>query len=487
MITKPSNWDSVIARGDYVYRIRMTVTYGNETHSITLTDEDFMSGLIIDNRGYSDLSVGNVSSTMIEFTLVDIGSKVYMLTAGAIIRLFIYVQSGSYASSRAFLGYFTVDNVVTAGDTVKVTAYDGLNYLNAILSNGSDITISSLQTAIRDYSGSPMVPSSVYNDPRINTLTIPASRLTKDYKVRDVFGTFLAYGAYNAFLHPNTSSTASNVTLYEISNDATVTETPQGEICTVATLKFGETSTFVTGVLLSNGQASYQSSSGWLLNVNVIEAVDVSQSMADTVFEHLSSTIGSLTSTNIEVTGAEISPLIENGDIVSVDNGDGTYTNVKIAGYRKVINGTCWCDLLAPSNGSNVTEIKSANTSSMTQVSYTTFTPTFEYLGNGIVKFGRYVLSGTSPTWIYNSLFASVSFGITYKKADGTQASTSSTACKMLVINRYEPVKYDSTTGKYYVDEVVAHVTGIPSVAVEIVGTTLSLNSSNSNCKLYTQ
>ena len=489
MITKPSNWDSVIARGDYVYRIRMAVQYGNQySHSIAIRDDELMSGLTIDNRGYDDLSVGNVSSTMIEFEVVDIGSKVYMLVEGMLIRLWISVQSGSYTSSEAFFGIFTIDNVVTTGSTVKVTAYDAMNYLNRVITPSfGDITLPSIEYLVTDYNGQRMIPSSVYNDPRMTSLTISGSSRKKDYKLRDVLSAFFAYGAYNVFLHPQSSwQQASLFTLYEISNDVSVTDPPLGEICTAATLKMSESSTFVTGVLLSNGQTSSQSSSGWLLNVDVIDAVDVSQSMANTVFANLSSSIGSLTSTNIEATGAEISPLIENGDIVSVDNGDGTYTNFKIAGYRKVINGSCWCDLLSPSNGSNVTEAKASGTSSMTEVSYTTFTPTFEYLGNNIVKFGRYVLSGAAPTWVYNG-FQYIYFGITYKKADGTQASTSSNACFMLIINKYEPVKYDSATGKYYVDEVIAHVSGIPSTAVEIVGTTLSLSSSNSNCKLYTQ
>lgn len=489
MITKPSNWDSVIARGDYVYRIRMTVKQPFDTaHTITFTDDELMSGLFIDNRGYEDLSVGNISSTMIEFELVDIGSKVYMLTRGKIINLYISVQSGSYESGRAFLGYFTIDNVVVTGNTVKVTAYDGMMFINRIIRAGypSNITLYTLSSWVRDHENRQMIPSSVYNDPRISSLTIPSSNLTKDYKVIDALRTFFAYGAYNVFLHPVSSSTQSRFTLYEISSDLDKTETPLGEICTAATLKNDESSTLVTGVMLSNGQIGYQSSSGWLLNVGVIDAVNVSQSMADTVFANLSSSIGSLTSTNIEVTGAEISPLIENGDVASIDNGDGTYSNFKIAGYRKVINGTCWCDLLAPNNGGNIIDMPASDTSSMTEVGYTTFTPTFEYLGNRIVKFGRYVLSGSTPTWVYNN-FKSISFGITYKKADGTEASTSSTACGMLIINKYEPVKYDSATGKYYVDEVIAHVSGIPSDAVEIVGTTLSLSSSNSNCKLYTQ
>ena len=136
MITKPSNWDSTIARGDYVYKIRLWVSYGNDFHYITLTDNDFMSGLTIDNRGYSDLSVGNISSTMIEFEVVDIGSKVYMLTAGATIRLYMSVKSGSYTSSEAYMGYFIIDNVVSTGNIVKVTAYDSINDANKPLMTG---------------------------------------------------------------------------------------------------------------------------------------------------------------------------------------------------------------------------------------------------------------------------------------------------------------------------------------------------------------
>lgn len=494
MITKPSNWDSTIARGDYVYKIRLWVSYGNDFHYITLTDDDFMSGLTIDNRGYPDLSVGNISSTMIEFEVVDIGSKVYMLTAGATIRLYMSVKSGSYTSSEAYMGYFIIDNVVSTGNIVKVTAYDSINDANKPLITGglpSDVTLYSLRNKMVDGSGRSMIPSSVYNNPRISSFSIPKSNLdAKNYKLRDVLSAFFAYGAYNVFLHPaNSASNVSSFTLYEISNELSTTSQPLGEVCTVETLKVDESSTFITGVLLSNNNASYQSNSGWMLNVDMIDAVNVSQSMADSIFANLSSSIGSLTSTNIEVSGAEVSPLIENGDIVSIDNGDGTYTNFKIAGYRKIINGKCWCDLSTPSTGSNVTENTTSDTSSMTNVSYVTFNPTIEYLGNGMVKFGRYVLnvSGTAPTWVYNRLYASLYFGITYKKADGTQASTSSTACAMLVIHRYQPVKYDSATGKYYVDDVIAHATGIPSAAVEIVSNTLSLSSSNSNCQLLTK
>lgn len=496
MITKPSNWDTTIARGEYVYKVSMSVWKGNSTHSITINDTDFMSGLVIDNRGYSDLSVGNISSTVIEFEVVGIGSKSYMLTAGATIELSVSVKSGTYSSNSAFLGQFFIDNVVQNGDVIRVTAYDDANYLDRVNSSSGltgNVTLSSLRDKIRSLSnGALMLPSSIYNNSRISSFSIPASNLSgKNYGFRNVLSSYFAYGAYNVFVHPSSSSgSAGSYQLYEIANEVSTTDQPLGEVCTAASLKTDNSSTFITGVLLSNGNTSYRVNSGWLMNVDMIDAVDVSQTMANTIFANLSSSIGSLTSDYIEVSGAEVSPLVENGDTVSIDNGDGTYTNFKIAGYRKVINGKCWCDLRTPNNGSNVTpDLSSPSTSSMTAVSYTTFTPSLEYLGNGMVRFGGYVLSvsGAAPRWVYNNLYASVSFGITYKKADGTQASTGSTACKMYVINKYEPVKYDSAAQRYYVDDVIAHITGLTIDTVEIVSTTLSLNSSNNDMKLYTK
>lgn len=493
MLNKPSDWDSVIALGDYSYATRMNVTYGNYQHTITITDAEIMSGIVLDNRGYQDLSVGNISSTMLEFEAVDIGSKVYMLVPGATIDLYIQVKSGNTLSNSSYMGCFFVDSVVESQGFVKVTAYDALNYIDSIdwlYPITGDVTIDKLNTTAANYKNKSHLPTSVTTDPRLTSLSVPQSNFAgKNYKSREVLGAFFAYGAYNAFLHPKGYSVASDVLTYEISNELTTTEEPKGEVCTVSSLETGDTNTFITGISLTNNNGNYRYNTGWLLNVDMIDAIDISQEMANTIFSNLSSGYGALSCARVEATGAEVSPLIENGDVVSVDNGDGTYTNFKATGYRKVINGKCWCDLFARGDTSNVISIDSSGTSGMTQVSYQTFKPTMEYLGNGIVKFGRYVLTtgSNSPLWVYNSFYASSSFGITYKTATGSQASTSSTACRMLVINRYEPVSYDASTGQYYIDGIIGHVTGIPSQAVEIVDNTLTLAQTNSNYRLYTK
>ena len=470
-----ANWDDVLANEDAYIHIDLICSLNraglaqNATVSFTNADLD-SSGLIIDNRGFSDYSVGNFSSTMIKFSIVEPDARIYIIQPKTIINLRLSVRRRSDDSTiTGFVnaGKFMILSVESTNNNslVTVTAYDAVN---AVLKTQRYISSSPAQQSFSNVFSwgsvsiggiSLTILRALSEDARMNSLLMDASKLrSKNRTWHEVLCAFLAGAGVNAFLHREGSN--EYLAIYELQNISSITDEPLGSRATAGSLVYDLSNNSISGLTANvENDVSQTYGGGNTFVVKLLDAAIVDSSTAQTIYNNIGNG-GSKRFDNVVASDVEVSPLIENGDVVSIEQSDGTFFNFAISGYRKTIRGgNCWCELLSPNNGTNTTMLTDQGTTGLTEVQYPAFTPTPIYEGDRFFKIERIILTSAStmPLWIRFQNGGIGAFSYTYTSTSG--ASTTVTSANAVVLSTDYPVIHDESTGEYYVENVIFLIT----------------------------
>lgn len=496
-----ANWDDALANENaYIYidlqcTLNRAGTAGSSIVRFTNDDLD-SSGLIVDNRGFSDYSVGNFSSTMIKFSIVEPDARAYIIQPNTKINLQLSVRNrtnNTAITSSVNAGHYIISNIETKGDgsLITVTAYDVVNALaktNKLVSSApSSQQFSDVFTWGTASIGGLgfLIMQALQTDARMNSLLMDGSKLaSKNRTWHELLCAYLAGAGLNAFNHCLGST--ERMAVYELQNISSVTDEPLGARATAGSLVYDLSNSSASGLTAKvENSDSYTYGGGNTLVVKLLDAAIADSSTPQTIYNNIGNG-GSKQFDNVVARDVEVSPLVENGDIVSIEQDDGTWFNFAISGYRKTIRGgNCWCELLAPNNGTNTTMLAKTGTTGLTEVPYNAFTPSPVYEGSRFFSIAKFVLTNanTMPLWIRFQNSEIGAFSYTYLSTSGATSTVSS--ANAVVLSMDFPVVHDTSTGEYYVENVMFMITsGMRTDIADITNIDIS-SMSSSRLKMY--
>jgi hypothetical protein len=364
MIEKPTGWDALANDLESMLEIRLhceltsnvTINYFNRN----------LNSCSISHSLFYDFSVGNACSQRLQFTIIDAVNDFANFKRGQKITLDIRYSKGSTITSWIQRGIFFIDSATLVdNNNVAIIAYDAIyftqdytgqfaaipsdhifeNYLYALRSSmgGSSRFFSytdAMSTDIWDYSVLNSNYVSLYDYSNWMLKYVKTTAATADTPGREVLSTVAALSGGNFAL-----DCANKLHLYKLPELPTITTRPTGTVITASSLRYDRTSQAVTAVMAGDRASSY----GWLVNAPINNDYEVTKSIAFGVYQNVfegrksSATIlKSLYGVNVLASGVYASPLLELGDIVSVDIGNGQYYNFTACEYNFDLIGGFW-------------------------------------------------------------------------------------------------------------------------------------------------
>lgn len=368
MLSKPSNWDTVYNANNYDLQLRFRVSLIENVSTSDFLFDIFnenieMNSCIVEHSAFDDLSIGNTCAASMSIKLVDLGANAYVIRHGMTCILRARLKD---RTTGRLTGWFTVfDGIVDEARVdsemaVTIKAFDCLQFLgNISCGNSSTGTLGGITTnVISYYLHSAMYdPNPFLNSTRINGsstnryFSVPATM--KDASVRDLYSSAAALSGSNLTARRSTLS----IEYIDIGNQAYITDEPLGIVTTVESLTHNDEMPMISAVRLRTGSQFYDSNTGWCVAGNVNSLLSPTTEKAVHAYNSLAaSTAPSLRFSDVMAKGAEVNPLFELGDIISVPLPDGTYYNFRVLGYRVTFCGRVFGDLWAKRTGEAIVD-----------------------------------------------------------------------------------------------------------------------------------
>lgn len=354
MLAAPENWNRYYGNQRTSLEVNIGIRVSKESsvrqqYLFYGNDDIDGNGVVLEHKLFDDYSIGNACAAMLSFTVKGRSEEARLIRKGQILVFRVRLrhrQTSIYAysySGYAPQGRYIVDSVTSYEDgSFKVIAYDYLMLLDGIDVSGTNWMGSNAPVYaeyLKDkYDNATLTSfllvgpgggasSSFPYDDRIMYALMPQSLST--VAARDVFKSLAAFGGSNLTANKNAKGV-----LISPSNESSFTQQPLGTVVTAASLETKENMGTIAGVMLNSGSTSLFSSEGYLVRGNVLP--DFYANVQDTVdaYENMLSGNDNVRKfDNVVVSGATVTPLVELGDVVSVEVGDG-YFNFTLCGYR---------------------------------------------------------------------------------------------------------------------------------------------------------
>lgn len=359
MISAPTNWNTLWANPSALLDILITVRL-NDNISVAFDNSDLVS---CDMQGalFSDVSIGNACSCSLAIVIKEGEADYQTFAQGQEINLSCRLRLGSTTTSYVSQGTYYIDTAeLRENGDIRIVAYDSIvrtaEYVSQAFGNSNTSTfsayldrLSTMYDGMFDYSE---LTAQATVSGTIGNIQIYAQK--DDYAAfipfRDVLATVAGQAGGNIALDKS-----GKAHLYRFDNGPTVTTTPLGEVFTAATLKRSQNKMF------NSIRADYESYSkhvtfnGAGYNIPIYrtgKVIDIQNNFngASTVVNNMyyGLSVKQLASAKIQTSGAYINPIVELGDIVSLDIGGGEYLNYILSEYKLSLVGGCWGEINVP-------------------------------------------------------------------------------------------------------------------------------------------
>lgn len=365
MITPPNNWNTLWANQNSTLEVRLVLATGvnYSVNLATFTNENLAS-CTLEASLFNGVSIGNVCSARLRFVLKDMSASFGVFEENQRVTFTCRLRSGNTYSGYANQGvYYIQQFTLQENGDIEIIAYDELykmqDYVsqqtgnlsvNSYLSRMSSMygiacsTLFFTSTALYDTTNIMSTSGST----QISGMLIKST--AADIGFRKVLQTIAALAGGNVAINKS-----NRMWFYRLDEGASITSEPLGTIVTVSSLYKDDRPTVITGIDLETDGTTYPSSSGWRIHgqsTNKVSA-DGSRELAATAYRNFMADKLNVRVSNVRCDGAFITPLIELGDIVSVDLGDGTYYNFMLTDYALNYSGGCWGYIGCPATKDN--------------------------------------------------------------------------------------------------------------------------------------
>lgn len=368
MVNAPSLWytywddpESVLELQIKVYTPPDVIASGQSSmyYIAEFTNKD-IAKCTLDGALFDGASVGNVCSSRLNFTLKGVADSVSIFKKGQYVTFKCRLRLGNAVTAWVDQGSYYIQSVSPRenGDVV-IGAYDELYVIGDYVSQTSNgMPFANYMTRLYQMYGliaqrSDLNNASLY-DGNVSVSGISIKAGAGEVEARNVLKSVAALAGGNIAINKS-----NRIGLYRLDEGPTVTDSPAGEVVTVASLFRDDKPTVVTGVNLESDNGSFKSSSGWLVTCKTEDKVIGSGSadLAAAAYRNLKANNLNIRISNVDADGAYITPLIELGDMVSVKLADGRYYNFKLAEYSLNYAGGCWGHIGIPVASDDITQI----------------------------------------------------------------------------------------------------------------------------------
>ena len=492
MISAPTNWNTLWANPSALLDILITVKL-NADISATFDNSDLVS---CDMQGalFSDVSIGNACSCSLSIVIKEGEADYYTFQKDQEIKLSCRLRLDSTTTDYVPQGTYYIDSVeLKENGDIKIVAYDSImrtaEYVSQVFGSSSCTfsayldRLSTMYDSMFDYSvltAQPAAHQSSYSSTVGNTkINAHDSELAAFTPLRDILASVAGYAGGNIALDKS-----GKAHLFRFDDGPTVTTTPLGEVFTAASLKRSQNKLF------NNIRTEYESPSSSVGRVkrdgsgyNVKMYANGKALIQGAYFDYnvltynlnLGTTSKQLQSARIQTGGAYISPLVELGDVVSLDIGGGEYLNYILSEYKLSLVGGCWGEINIPmsDNSVNFAYGTTWNSSSGWISGFNNGTTTREAISITFESCNRLTFKHHGWTQslatniivvlarIYDLSATTLTISTTYLDADGVSQNLNLTG---YISNFIYPVKTISGSDREFTVDVVT--SGIPEIAV---------------------
>lgn len=494
MITPPSNWNTLWANQNSTLEVRLVLATGvNYSVNLATFTNDNLASCTLEASLFNGVSIGNVCSARLRFVLKDMAASFGMFEENQRVTFTcrLKLPNGSTSGYANQGVYYIQQFTLQENGDIEIIAYDEITKMQDYVSQQtSNASFSSYYARMDSMYDITCGMSFFYNSTLYDTTDIMAvsgnnrisGMLVKstaaDIGFRKVLQTISALAGGNVAIDKS-----NQMRLYRFDEGASITSSPLGTVVTVSSLYKDDRPTTITGIDIETDGTTYPSSSGWRIHgqsTNKISA-DGSRTLAETAHRNFKANKPNLRVSNVRCDGAFITPLIELGDIVSVDLGNGTYYNFMLTDYALNYSGGCWGYIGCPATKDNFTFSLASvwnstdgwiGTWTLNVTSYLSSSNDVEIPDKYRIVFPKvYATNGSNYYNVaYVSIINTISGTITYESngVDGTSGRQTATVSGYLSASYY-PVErevYSSSVTNLYVYDLTFYSTNIPDNAV---------------------
>ena len=497
MITPPNNWNTLWANQNSTLEVRLVLATGvNYSVNLATFTNDNLASCTLEASLFNGVSIGNVCSARLRFVLKDMAASFGMFEENQRITFTCRLRRNYSYSGYAKQGvYYIQQFTLQENGDIEIIAYDEITKIQDYISQQTANTqlssyLSRLNSMYKySFSTGELGNTELYDTTNImyqyassNTkvLGMLVKSTASELGARKVLQTIAALAGGNIAINKS-----NNLKLYRLDEGASITSEPLGTVVTVSSLYRDDRPTVITGIDLETDGTTYPSSSGWRIHgqsTNKVSA-DGSRTLAETAYRNFMADKMNVRVSNVRCDGAYITPLIELGDIVSVDLGNGTYYNFTLTDYALTYSGGCWGYIGCPATKDNFAfSLASVWSSTDGWIGTWTLNVT-SYLSptDDVVIPDKYrivfpvlwsgnVASGMYYNMAYVSIINTISGTITYDSngVDGTSGRKTATVTGYLSASYYPVERTTDSSGRYdlHIHNLTFYSTDIPDNAV---------------------
>ena len=495
MITPPSNWNTLWANQNSTLEVRLVLATGvnYSVNLATFTNENLAS-CTLEASLFNGVSVGNVCSARLRFVLKDMSASFGMFEENQRITFTCRLRRNYSYSGYANQGvYYIQQFTLQENGDIEIIAYDEITKIQDYVSQQTtNVQFGTYLSRLKDmynyaFSRTDLVNTALYDTTNImyqyaSSTTTVLGMLVKstasELGARKVMQTIAALAGGNIAIDKS-----NNLKLYRLDEGASITSEPLGTVVTVSSLYRDDRPTTLTGIDLETDGTTYPSSSGWRIrgqSTNKVSA-DGSRTLAETAYRNFKADKLNVRVSNVRCDGAYITPLIELGDIVSVDLGNGTYYNFTLTDYALTYSGGCWGYIGCPATKDNIAfSLASYWDSTDGWIGSWTLISTLSLTSETVQIPDKYrivfpnisasVRGGSSYNAAYISNINNISGTITYTSngVDGTSGTQTATVSGYLSASYYPIEREPASSGNpwFHIYDLTFYSTDIPDNAV---------------------
>lgn len=347
MLTAPTNWSEWWQDPESKLLLYITIIFGvgSYTSSTTYSNEH-LRDCMLEGSIASDVTLGNVTSKRLSFTLVNPGLPMSMFPRGEKITFKVALSKGGSTTSQVNQGTYFIDDASVVNDAdIRITAYDGMHFMTGVsfAEKSADTTLATyitqlpskyrptytnlLNTTVKDRDG---------NNRTVGSITIPKAATGIDCQkvlasVATIAGGNIGIDKNNDFVLYRYSKYIDKKTSVSHSSDVDVT---------VSSLSIANQIRISPGVTVDGAQSGY----GTMIQGTLDKAFTEDETVFSNYLQDAAREVGAsfVNAATISAQGALVSPLIEAGDGVYVKTGVNQWSSFPVFDYHLNYNNGCW-------------------------------------------------------------------------------------------------------------------------------------------------
>lgn len=347
MLTAPTNWSEWWQDPESKLLLYITIIFGvgSYTSSVTYGNED-LRDCLLEGSIASDVTLGNVTSKRLSFTLVNSGLPMSMFPRGEKITFKVALSKSGSTTSQVNQGTYFIDDASVVNDAdIRITAYDGMHFMTGVsfAEKSADTTLATyitqlpskyrptytnlLNTTVKDRDG---------NDRTVGSIVIP--KAATGIECQKVLASVATIAGGNIGIDKNNDFVLYRYSKY-INKKTSISHSSDVDV-TTSSLSITNYTRISPGVTVDGAQSGY----GTMIQGTLDRAFTEDETVFSNYLQDAAREVASsfVNAANISAQGALVSPLVEAGDYVYVKTGVNKWSGFPVFDYHLNYNNGCW-------------------------------------------------------------------------------------------------------------------------------------------------